>query len=163
MANSLPVSRAVSVSLSMSPIAAAGRDFGAVLVIGTSSVIPVSERIREYGTYEEILEDFGASAPETLAANAFFSQEPKPSQLFIGRWVKAGAAAAALGAIIPEANQDVSKFTGISSGSPSLKIDGGRLPGWIFQKQQTTTRLPALSERLLGLMAPAPGMAHVSE
>ena len=39
-------------------------------------------------------------------------------------WVKAGAAAAALGAIIPEANQDVSKFTGISSGSLSLKIDG---------------------------------------
>lgn len=124
MANSLPVSRAVSVSLSMSPIAAAGRDFGAVLVIGTSSVIPVSERIREYGTYEEILEDFGALAPETLAANAFFSQEPKPSQLFIGRWVKAGVAAAALGAIIPEANQDVGKFTGISSGSLSLKIDG---------------------------------------
>ena len=124
MANSLPVSRAVKVSLTMSPRAAAGRDFGAVLVIGTSAAIPVIERIREYGTYEEVLADFGASSPEAQAAAAFFGQEPKPSQLLIGRWAKNGAAGEALCKIIPENAQDLEAFKSIEAGTLTMTIDG---------------------------------------
>lgn len=88
MAQGLPVSNVVNVDVIMSPVAASGRNFGTLLILGTSTVIPVSERIRQYSSIEDIGEDFGVSAPEYAAATIFFSQSPKPQQVLIGRWAK---------------------------------------------------------------------------
>lgn len=88
MAQGLPVSNVVNVDVIMSPTAATGRNFGALLILGTSTVIPVSERIREYSSIEDIGTDFGTDAPEYAAATVFFSQSPKPTMVLIGRWAK---------------------------------------------------------------------------
>ncbi|EFK4104775.1 DUF3383 domain-containing protein, partial [Escherichia coli] len=52
MAQGLPVSNVVNVDVIMSPRAASGRNFGALLILGPSTIIPVSERIRRYSAAE---------------------------------------------------------------------------------------------------------------
>ncbi|MEH3452364.1 DUF3383 family protein [Phytobacter diazotrophicus] len=88
MAQGLPVSNVVNVDVIMAPTAATGRNFGALLILGTSTVIPVTERIRQYSSIEDIGTDFGTDAPEYAAATVFFSQSPKPTMVLIGRWAK---------------------------------------------------------------------------
>lgn len=88
MTQGLPVSNVVNVDVIMSPTAATGRNFGSLLILGTSTVIPVSERIRLYAAIEDIGDDFGVDSPEYEAALIFFGQSPKPTQVYIGRWAK---------------------------------------------------------------------------
>lgn len=88
MAQGLPVSNVVNVDVIMSAVAATGRNFGALLILGTSTVIPLTERIRQYSAIEDIGDYFGVDSPEYEAATIFFSQSPKPALVFIGRWVK---------------------------------------------------------------------------
>lgn len=88
MAQGLPVSNVVNVDVIMSPTAATGRNFGSLLILGTSTVIPVSERIRLYTGSEEIGADFGEDSPEYAAALVYFSQSPQPIQVYVGRWAK---------------------------------------------------------------------------
>jgi len=88
MTQGLPVSNVVNVDVIMSPTAATGRNFGSLLILGSSTVIPVSERIRMYAAIEDIGDDFGVDSPEYEAGLVFFSQSPKPTQVYIGRWAK---------------------------------------------------------------------------
>lgn len=105
MAQGLPVSNVVNVDVIMSAVAATGRNFGALLILGTSTVIPVTERIRQYSAIEDIGDDFGVDSPEYEAATIFFEQSPKPTLVYIGRWAKtlaegeAGAAETLLQAV----------------------------------------------------------------
>ena len=59
----LPVNRIVDVTIQMSPLAAATRNFGAMLIVGASDVIDTQERIRAYSSVTDIANDFGTSAP----------------------------------------------------------------------------------------------------
>lgn len=93
MAQGLPVSNVVNVDVIMSPTAATGRNFGSLLILGTSTVIPVSERIRLYTGSEDISADFGEDSPEYAAALDYFSQSPQPTQVYVGRWAKTLATA----------------------------------------------------------------------
>lgn len=88
MAQGLPVSNVVNVDIIMSPSAATGRNFGSLLILGTSTVIPITERVRLYSSLDDIGNDFGVSSPEYLAATPFFGQSPKPTQVYVGRWAK---------------------------------------------------------------------------
>ncbi|WEJ90227.1 MAG: DUF3383 family protein [Klebsiella huaxiensis] len=88
MAQGLPVSNVVNVDVIMSAIAATGRNFGALLILGSSPVIPLTERIRQYSSHEDIGADFGVDSPEYEAATVFFEQSPKPTLVFVGRWAK---------------------------------------------------------------------------
>lgn len=93
MAQGLPVSNVVNVDVIMSAVAATGRNFGALLILGTSTVIPLTERIRQYSAIEDIGDDFGVDSPEYEAATIFFSQSPKPTLVSVGRWAKTLASA----------------------------------------------------------------------
>lgn len=88
MAQGLPVSNVVNVDVIMSPKSATGRNFGSLLILGSSAVIPVSERVRLYSSVEDVGKDFGVTSEEYKASTAFFGQEPTPQQVFIGRWAK---------------------------------------------------------------------------
>lgn len=46
-----------------------------------------TERTRTYNAIEDVADDFATTAPEYLAANALFSQEPRPATIMIGRAV----------------------------------------------------------------------------
>ncbi|WP_407733285.1 DUF3383 domain-containing protein [Pseudomonas citronellolis] len=120
----LAVSDVVNVQVVMSPKAAATRDFGALLILGSSSVIDTNERIRKYSTLDAVAADFGTSAPEYLAANLFFSQSPQPSILYIGRWAEVPTSARLNGGALSVAQQAMSNFTSITTGSMKITVDG---------------------------------------
>ena len=120
----LPVSRLVNVTVNLIPLAAAGRSFGVLMIAGDSNVISGAERFRSYLTIEDVALDFGVSAPEYQAAALYFGQTPKPSTLMIGRWLRTATAGFNEGALLTPAQQDISAWTGITSGGFDITIDG---------------------------------------
>ncbi|MWK54683.1 DUF3383 family protein [Pseudomonas otitidis] len=120
----LAVSDVVKVQIVLSPKAAATRDFGALLILGSSPVIDVTERIRQYSNIEGVLTDFGNTAPEYLAANYFFAQSPQPSLVYIGRWAKTATAALLKGGVLSTAQQAMANFTAVTAGGMKITIDG---------------------------------------
>ncbi|EDX5653640.1 DUF3383 domain-containing protein [Salmonella enterica subsp. enterica serovar Mississippi] len=88
MPQGLPVSNVVNVDVIIGPRAATGRNFGSLLILGTSTVIPVKERLRLYSSKEDIGSDFGVDSSEYEAATVYFSQSPRPKEVYVGRWAK---------------------------------------------------------------------------
>lgn len=119
----LSINDIVNVSVSLTPIAAAVRSFGVVLIVGQSAVIDVVERIRTYTSLAAVGADFGNSAPEYLAARNVFAQSPTPASLQIGRWAQTATAGKLKGGPLLAAEQLVSAWTGITTGSMKITID----------------------------------------
>jgi hypothetical protein len=120
----LPVSRLVNVAVNLSPLPAAGRDFGRLLILGDSNVISGLERIRDYSGITGVGEDFSSTSPEFLGASLFFSQSPQPTKLSIGRWIRTATAAMLQGAILTSAQQALGLFTQITAAGFHVTIDG---------------------------------------
>lgn len=120
----LSVSRLIRVTVNLSAQPAAGRSFTTLMIAGDSNVISGLERYRPYSSLEGVGEDFGVTTPEYQASSLYFGQNPKPSQLFIGRWLRAATAGFNLGAILTPAQQAISAWSGISTGSFHIAVDG---------------------------------------
>jgi hypothetical protein len=90
MTAALPVDLVVNVQISLTPLAAQTRSFGSLLILGSTPVIGAGERIRAYSGITEVADDFGITDPEYSAAIKFFAQNPRPTTVYIGRWVQAG-------------------------------------------------------------------------
>ena len=120
----LPISRIVDVSIVLSPAAAQFPNFDSCLILGTSTQIDTVTRLREFSSALEVAAFFGSNAEETLAANEWFSQVPKPTSLLIGRWAQAASSGQLIGGPVSAANQLLSAWTGITTGAMELKIDG---------------------------------------
>ena len=125
MANTLPVSRYIQVSVAITALAAQSQSLNNLLVLGSSDVIDVVTRLRQYGTLAEVATDFGTTAPEYLAAQAWFGQSPQPTNLAIGRWAKTDTKGELIGGAVSAANQVISVWTAITTGSFKITIDGG--------------------------------------
>jgi hypothetical protein len=67
------------VTVTLSSRAAQGRNFGSMLILGDSTVIPISERLRLYSSADDIGDDFGVDSQEYAAAVIWFSQQPQPT------------------------------------------------------------------------------------
>lgn len=89
----LSVSRISDVTVTLSAKAAQGFNFGSMLILGTSTVISIAERLRAYTSADDVGTDFGTDSEEYKAATIWFSQSPQPTQVYIGRWVKTLATA----------------------------------------------------------------------
>lgn len=124
MARGLNVSDVVRVDVTIEPIGAQYRNFGIGMAIGPSDVIDVVERKRLYTTLDGVVSDFGTSAPEYQAARLYFSQEPQPAAFYVARWAQTATAGRLNGAVLSPAQQLVSAFTGITSGTLTISIDG---------------------------------------
>ena len=61
--------------------------FGTAMILGYPT--GWTERSRTYSSITGVAADFAVSTPEYKAANAYFSQSPRPEQLVIGRGHKA--------------------------------------------------------------------------
>ncbi|EBQ9674637.1 hypothetical protein DMA95_12375 [Salmonella enterica subsp. enterica serovar Urbana] len=93
MAKGLPLNRVTNVTVTLSARAAQGRNFGSMLILGNSTVIPITERLRLYSDPADIGDDFGVDSEEYKAAVVWFSQSPRPTQLYVGRWIDSLASA----------------------------------------------------------------------
>lgn len=125
MPNGLPVSRLIKVNVNLTPLAAQFLNFDSLLIAGDSDVIDVSERIRSYGSLNEVASDFGTVVPEYLAAELFFSQVPQPSQLYIGRWAQSATHGLLYGAYLSASEKLLANWTAITDGSFKISVDGG--------------------------------------
>ena len=92
MAIGLNVSDLINVTVTLSPVAAGQRNFGAMCIAGPSDVIDVGTRERQYAGIGGGGQDFSITDPEYLAAELWFSQVPVPNLLNIGRWAQANTA-----------------------------------------------------------------------
>lgn len=88
MEKGLPLNRITNVTVTLSARAAQGRNFGSMLILGDSTVIPIAERLRAYSSPDDIGDDFGVDSEEYKAAIIWFSQQPQPTLVYVGRWVK---------------------------------------------------------------------------
>ena len=76
----------VDVSVRVSPLAAPRATFNQLLIIGKSTAISTSDRLKKYASADDILADgFVDTDPEYLAALIYFAQDPKPQYVWIGR------------------------------------------------------------------------------
>lgn len=125
MPNSLPISRLIAVSVTLTPTAAQSQNLSTLLILGTSDVIDVVERMRLYESLTDVADQFGTSAPEYLAASLYFEQAPQPTALQIGRWLDNASAGQLIGGTLTTGNQAVASWTGIADGSFHATVDGG--------------------------------------
>ncbi len=125
MSTGLAVSDIVNVQIVMSPIAAALRNFGSLLLLGsTPNVIDSSQRLRSYTSLSGVAADFGTTSPEYLAASLYFAQSPTPAFLYIGFWAAAATSAVLHGGVLSVAQQAIANFTAITTGSLQLTVNG---------------------------------------
>lgn len=148
----LPVSRLVTASISLTPQAAVGRNFGDLLTVGDSNVISGLERIRNYADIGGVGADFGINTPEFISAELYFSQSPRPTSLSIGRWIRTATAGILQGAILSATQSALSVFTAITSGGFSVTIDGTAVPitGLDFSTQLNLNGVASVIQAALG-------------
>lgn len=124
MAQGLAVSDVVKVSVTLSPLAAPTRNFGAANLIGASDVIDVGERIRQYANMTGVAQDFATTDPEYKGAVKHFAQDPQPSIVYIGRWARTATHATLRGGVLTTAEQALANFTAVTSGAFYFVLDG---------------------------------------
>lgn len=124
MATGQPVSGVVEAQVILNPPAAGMRDFGALLIAGPTNIIDTRERLRRYASIEGVAADFGGNTPEYSAAQRFFAQSPRPSQVYIGRWAEAAVAGLLRGGRLSPAEQALNTWTNITTGSMRIDMDG---------------------------------------
>ena len=90
--STLPLSDIVDISVVVSPVATIRNGFNLGLIVGSSTHIAASDRVKLYTGTEGMLADgFIVSDAEHKAATLYFSQIPRPSKVAIGRWDKTGS------------------------------------------------------------------------
>ena len=118
----IPVSKVVKVSILSSPTFPKRKGFGLLLIIGNSTKLPVGNRIRFYSDMDGVAADFSSTDEEYLAAQVFFSQAPRPTELAIGRRFDV----AAPGELLCSVNYDpvIANWQAITNGGFDIKLDG---------------------------------------
>jgi hypothetical protein len=120
---SLDVSRIVDVQISVSPLALQRAGFGILNIVGTSDVIPIAERVRSYNNIDEVGVDFASTDEEYIAASIFFSQVPRPSELYISRRATEDQPATLFGSST-DVETDLSVWQAESDGELAIDVDG---------------------------------------
>lgn len=113
----LSTSRLINVDVQLNTLAASMRGFGTLLLIGDSDVLPNSEAMRSYTNLNDVANDFGVTSAEYLAAQAYFSQQPAPDNLMIGRWYRQASTAELMGGILTDAEQQITNFNTVNNGA----------------------------------------------
>lgn len=86
---SVSLNKVVDVQVSVSNLSTVQSDFNLGLIVGSSDVITTTDRIKSYSynnyTQQMIADGFTTNSPEYKAAVAYFSQNPCPQNLIVGR------------------------------------------------------------------------------
>lgn len=120
----LPVSRLINVTVNLFTQAGQFSNFSTAMLIGSSTVIDPTQRFRSYTSLTSVGLDFGNTAPEYLAAQVFFSAQPQPAQLYIGRWVQSATHGMLVGGYLSGAQVSIATFNSITAGSLKISVNG---------------------------------------
>jgi hypothetical protein len=124
MANTLPVSRLVNATITLTQSAAQSQNTSTLLILGTSNVIDPVSRFRTYSDIADLATDFGTSAEEYKAAVLWFEQAPQPASVMVGRWAKTAVAAQLFGATLSAAQQSIAAWNAVTTPAFSITING---------------------------------------
>lgn len=119
---STPVSKIVNVKILTSPTFPTGKGFGLLNIVGSSNRLPIGQRMRSYSGPDDVAADFSSTDEEYKAANIFFSQKPRPTELMISRRFATAVPGELLGGAGYE--KDVATLAGVADGAFSLAVDG---------------------------------------
>ena len=123
----LPVARLVNVTVTLQPPAPSVENVDTCLIVGSSPVIDVAQRMRTYSSITAVAQDFSNTAPEYLAAVLWFEQNPGPNNLNIGRWAQSGSPAQVIGGPLTATQQNIALWQAIITGGFSYQT-GTSLP-----------------------------------
>ena len=120
----IPVSSVVDVSIAIGAIFPARAGFGTLnLVTAETGVIGIAERIRSYQNLDGVAADWGASTEVVKAATAYFSQQPKPTNLKVSTRYPTDQSAQLRGGSVADTPANITIFEAISDGSFAIQID----------------------------------------
>ncbi len=122
MAN-LPISRLVKVDVVLAAMAAKAQNLSTLLVLTTSAIVDVIERVRTYNTITDIATEFGTDGPEYAAALLWYQQSPQPAQIKIGRWAKTASKGKLVCGPLSGAEQSIDTWKAITTGAFKVGID----------------------------------------
>ena len=117
----LPVSRVVSVQISLTPQGVAFENF-TMMLVGSSEVIDLQQRYRIYDDILEVADDFLSTSGEFQAAELFFAQTPEPEQILIGRWARGAQPSVLQGGILTPTNQAITHWNAVTAGSFGFSV-----------------------------------------
>ncbi|MFM0044123.1 DUF3383 family protein [Paraburkholderia sediminicola] len=120
----LPISRLIQGTVNLSPNAAQAQNLNTELILGSSPVIDVVARMRQYFSSTAVAGDFGTTAPEYLAAVAWFGQLPQPANVLIGRWAQIATAAQLFGSSLSAAAQVIATWNAVTTPAFTITING---------------------------------------
>jgi hypothetical protein len=123
MPSALSVSRLINVGVNLQPVAAQSQNVSNLLILGSSPVIDIKTRKRDYTSLAQIAADFGTNAPEYQAASLWFDQAPQPTKTSIGRWAQTASAGQLLGAALSLANTALGPWKAVTTGAFTITVD----------------------------------------
>jgi hypothetical protein len=124
VSQNLSINNLVTVSINLSPAAAQAQNLSAMLVLGNSPVIDPVVRMETFTSETDVAAAFGTSAPEYLAAELWFSQQPQPSTISIGRWVQTASIGQLFCGVLTPTYTLPATWAAITAGNFQVAIDG---------------------------------------
>lgn len=151
----LSVNRLIRVTVNLGAIPAVGRAFNTLMIAGDSHVISGLQRFRSYSSLEGVAADFPSTAPEFLAAEVYYGQSPKPTNLMIGRWLQAATGGYNLGGILSPTEQVIANWTAVGSGGFRISIDGAANEAVVSLDFSSVTNLNGVATVINGVLTGA--------
>ncbi len=152
----IPVSSVVNVSIAIGATFPARRGFGILnIVTAETGVIGVAERIRSYSNLDGVVADWDSNSEVVAAATAYFSQQPKPTNLKVSTRFPTAQAAQLRGGAVADTTENLALFTGVNDGSFTISIDGSSqdITGLNFSTDTNLTEVAATIQTALQAVA----------
>jgi hypothetical protein len=111
----------IRITSSIAPQGLVRRETGRTLFLTTDDTIPMQERVRTYTDFQGASEDFAVGSAPYIAAQKYFSQEPFPRNLMVGRFSNSAVDTAR---IVGGVNTvTIEALAAITAGSFKVKVD----------------------------------------
>ena len=155
MSSSLSIDDVVTVTVNVSPAGAQARTFSNMLILGSSTVLPLYSRTQTFGgggtaaLASMVAAGFSISSAEYLAAQVPFQQKPQLPQVKVGRRFLAAQPGALLGAAVSAAT--ITALQAITTGGFDIAINGAnqQLSALNFSADTTLAQVAATLQTAL--------------
>ena len=121
----IPIRSIVSADITIGASFPSRKGFGVLnCVTAELGVIGFAERIRAYSDADSVAADWPSDSEVVQAANAYFGQQPKPTDFRVSVRADAAAGAELRGGSVVDNAANLALFVAISDGSFAISIDG---------------------------------------
>lgn len=119
--STVPVRKIVNVVVQVAAVAPAAPTFSRTLCIGSSTRLPVYDRLRLYNDMDGVAADFQSTDEEYRYAVKHFGQSPAPEELMIGRRLTSAFAGTLKSGL---RSTTLGDYTAVTAGGFDISVDG---------------------------------------